>query len=151
MERKEDKKFMVTDEDLKNFMIKELEIIQGIINRMGHNSFLIKGWTITLVVGTLLLKGNKWHPFIALIPIVFFWCLDAYFLRIERLYRRLHTWVKDNRLKTQDYLFDLNYRRFEKEERSILGVMGSITLLLFYFSLLILTLIYIIFLMIKEV
>jgi hypothetical protein len=132
-------------ENIKEFMIKELEIIQGIINRMANNSFLIKGWTITLVVVTLLLKGNKYHTFIAFIPILVFWFLDAYFLRLERLYRRLYNWVKDNRLKTKDFLLDLNYKRFEKEEQSILRIMFSITLGLFYGSIFGLTLIYVIF------
>jgi hypothetical protein len=112
---------------------------------MANNSFLIKGWTITLVVVTLLLKGNKYHTFIAFIPILVFWFLDAYFLRLERLYRRLYNWVKDNRLKTEDFLFDLNYKRFEKEEQSILRIMFSITLGLFYGSIFGLTLIYVIF------
>jgi len=133
---------MENKESIKDFMIKELEIIQGIINRMAHNSFLIKGWTITLVVVTLLLQGNKYYTFI---PILVFWFLDAYFLRLERLYRRLYNWVKDNRLKTEDFLFDLNYKRFEKEEQSILRIMFSITLSLFYGSIFILTLIYVIF------
>jgi len=133
---------MENKENIKDFMIKELEIIQGIINRMAHNSFLIKGWTITLVVVTLLLQGNKYYTFI---PILVFWFLDAYFLRLERLYRRLYNWVKDNRLKTEDFLFDLNYKRFEKEEQSILRIMFSITLSLFYGSIFILTLIYVIF------
>jgi len=136
---------MGSKENIKDFMIKELEIIQGIINRMARNSFLIKGWTITLVVVTLLLKGNKYHTFIAFIPILVFWFLDAYFLRLERLYRRLYNWVKDNRLKTKDFLFDLNYKRFEKEEQSILRIMFSITLGLFYGSIFGLTLIYVIF------
>jgi len=136
---------MGSKENIKDFMIKEIEIIQGIINRMANNSFLIKGWTITLVVVTLLLKGNKYHTFIAFIPILVFWFLDAYFLRLERLYRRLYNWVKDNRLKTKDFLFDLNYKRFEKEEQSILRIMFSITLGLFYGSIFGLTLIYVIF------
>lgn len=140
---------METKENLKDLMIKEIEIIQGIINRMAHNSFLIKGWTLTLVIGALLLKGDKSHSFIAFIPILVFWYLDAYFIWLERLYRRLHNWVKDNRLKTEDFLFDLDYRRFKKEEQSILRIMFSKTLGLFYGSILILTLMYVIFLMIK--
>ena len=136
---------MGSKENIKDFMIKELEIIQGIINRMSNNSFIIKGWTITLVVVTLLLKGDKYHTFIAFIPILVFWFLDAYFLRLERLYRRLYNWVKDNRLKTKDFLLDLNYKRFEKEEQSILRIMFSITLGLFYGSIFGLTLIYVIF------
>ena len=141
---------MENKEDIKDFMIKELEIIQGIINRMAYNSFMIKGWTITLVVATLLLKGDKYNTFIAFIPIVVFWFLDAYFLRLERLYRRLYNWVKDNRLKTQDFLFDLNYKRFEREEQSIPRIMFSITLVWFYGSLFGLTLIYVIFLLLIK-
>ncbi|MFZ8846758.1 MAG: hypothetical protein ACO2O6_06145 [Candidatus Hydrothermia bacterium] len=141
---------MENKEDIKDFMIKELEIIQGIINRMAYNSFIIKGWTITLVVATLLLKGDKYNTFIAFIPIVVFWFLDAYFLRLERLYRRLYNWVKDNRLKTQDFLFDLNYKRFEREEQSIPRIMFSITLVWFYGSLFGLTLIYAIFLLLIK-
>ncbi|MDT7879850.1 MAG: hypothetical protein RQ990_03230 [Candidatus Hydrothermia bacterium] len=141
---------MENKEDIKDFMIKELEIIQGIINRMAYNSFMIKGWTITLVVATLLLKGDKYNTFIAFIPIVVFWFLDAYFLRLERLYRRLYNWVKDNRLKTQDFLFDLNYKRFEREEQSIPRIMFSITLVWFYGSLFGLTLIYAIFLLLIK-
>jgi hypothetical protein len=140
---------MGSKENIKDLMIKELEIIQGIINRMSNNSFIIKGWTITLVVVTLLLKGDKYHTFIAFIPILVFWFLDAYFLRLERLYRRLYNWVKDNRLKTQDFLFDLNYKRFEKEEQSILRIMFSITVGLFYGSIFGLTFIYVFFLIIN--
>jgi len=141
---------MENKEDIKDFMIKELEIIQGIINRMAYNSFLIKGWTITLVVATLLLKEDKYNTFIAFIPIIVFWFLDAYFLRLERLYRRLYNWVKDNRLKTQDFLFDLNYKRFEREEQSIPRIMFSITLVWFYGSLFVLTLIYVILLLLIK-
>jgi hypothetical protein len=141
---------MENKEDIKDFMIKELEIIQGIINRMAYNSFIIKGWTITLVVATLLLKEDKYNTFIAFIPIVVFWFLDAYFLRLERLYRRLYNWVKDNRLKTQDFLFDLNYKRFEREEQSIPRIMFSITLVWFYGSLFGLTLIYVILLLLIK-
>ena len=31
--------------------IKHLELIQGIINRMAGNSFMLKGWAVTLVAG----------------------------------------------------------------------------------------------------
>ena len=131
-----------TREELKEFMLKEIEIVQDIIKRMAFNSFMIKGWTVTLVAVTLLLKGSKYHVFVAYIPIIIFWFLDAYFLRLERLYRRLYNWIRENRLKTDKYLFDMNYRRFENQEQSVLRIMFSKTLLLFYGSLLGLTVIY---------
>ena len=134
-----------TKEELKEFLIEEIKIVQDIIKRMAFNSFMIKGWTITLIAITLLLRGSKYQTLIAFIPLIVFWILDAYFLKQERLYRRLYKWIIEHRLNTNEYLFDMNAKRFEKEEQSICRIMFSITLGLFYGSLFILLLIYIIF------
>jgi len=131
-----------TNEELKQFMLKEVEIIQDIIKRMAFNSFLIKGWTITLVAVTLLLKGSKYQVLISFIPLIVFWFLDAYFLWQERLYRRLYNWVVQNRIQTDEFLFDMNAYRFKKKEQSKLRIMFSITLGWFYGSIFILTLAY---------
>ena len=131
-----------TKEELKEFMLKEIEIIQDIIKRMAFNSFMIKGWTITLVAVTLLLRDSEYQVLIAFIPILVFWFLDAYFLWQERLYRRLYNWVIKNRTNTDQYLFDMNAYRFKNEEQSRLRIMFSITLGWFYGSIFILTLIY---------
>lgn len=88
--------------DLKEYMLKEIDIIQEIIKRMAYNSVIIKGWTITLVVATLLLKGDRHQVCIAFIPALMFWYLDAYFLWQERMYRKLYAWVINNRLKTDE-------------------------------------------------
>ena len=73
--------------------IRELEIVQKIIDRMARNSFMIKGWTITLVVISLLVGGQPIHKIGAFLPWLVFWIQDAYFLRIERCYRKLHEWL----------------------------------------------------------
>jgi len=109
---------------------------------MAFNSFLIKGWTIILVAVTLLLKGSKYQVLIAFIPLIVFWFLDAYFLWQERLYRRLYNWVIQNRMQTDEFLFDMNAYRFRKEEQSKLRIMFSLTLGWFYGSIFILTLTY---------
>jgi len=132
----------IKEEDLKNFMLKEIEIIQDIIKRMAHNSFMIKGWTVTLVAVTLLLKGVKYQVLIAFIPLIIFWILDAYFLWQERLYRRLYNWVVKNHLTTSEHLFDMNAYRFRDKEQSVIRIMFSLTLGLFYGAIFILTLIY---------
>ena len=137
-------------EELKEFMLKEIEIIQDIIRRMAFNSFMIKGWTITLVAVVLLLKGSKYQVFIAYIPLLVFWFLDAYFLWQERLYRHLYNWVVNNRLKTDEYLFDMNAYRFRDKEQSIWRIMFSITLGWFYGSIFVLTLIYTIILLMQN-
>lgn len=128
--------------EIDNIFIEELKIIQDIIKRMAFNSFLIKGWSITLVIATLLLKGNKYQVLIAFIPLLVFWFLDAYFLWQERMYRELYRWVVENRLKTDEYLFDMNAYRFEDKVQSKFRIMFSITLGWFYCSIAILVIIY---------
>ena len=134
---------MENKESLKEYMLKEIEIIQDIIKRMAFNSLMIKGWAITLVVVSLLLKGtDKYQIWIAFIPLLVFWFLDAYFLWQERLYRKLYDWVVNNRLKTDEYLFDMNAYRFKDEVQSKLRIIFSITLGWFYVSIAILIIIY---------
>ncbi len=133
---------MENKENLKEYMIKEIDIIQDVIKRMAFNSFMIKGWAITLVVVTLLLKGTEYQVWIAFIPLLVFWFLDAYFLWQERMYRKLYEWVINNRLKTEEYLFDMNAYRFEGEVQSRFRIMFSITLGWFYGSIAILIIIY---------
>jgi len=140
---KGDDENMENKESLKKYMIKEIELIQNIIKRMAYNSFMIKGWAITLVVVSLLLKGTeKYQIWIAFIPLLIFWFLDAYFLWQERMYRRLYEWVIKNRLKTEEYLFDMNAYRFKDKVQSRVRIMFSITLGWFYGSIAILIIIY---------
>jgi CHASE2 domain-containing sensor protein len=65
-------------EILKEYMLKEIEIIQDIIKRMASNSFMMKGWAITLVVVTLLLRGSEdqvLNCFYSLISFLVFGCI----------------------------------------------------------------------------
>lgn len=129
--------------ELRECMLKEIEIIQDIIKRMASNSFMIKGWAITLVVVTLLLRGSKYQVWIAFIPLLVFWFLDAYFLWQERLYRKLYEWVIENRMKTDEHLFDMNAYRFKDRVQSKARIMFSITLGWFYGTMTILIIIYV--------
>lgn len=133
---------MEDKESLKEYMFKEIDLIQDIIKRMAFNSFMIKGWAITLVIITLLLKGTEYQVLLAFIPLLVFWFLDAYFLWQERLYRKLYGWVVNNRLETSEYLFDMNAYRFKDKVQSKIRIMFSITLGWFYGSIAILIVIY---------
>jgi hypothetical protein len=82
--------------------IKHLEFIQNVITRMASNSFLLKGWTVTLVAALFALAAqNASSKFVilALFPAIIFWVLDAYYLRQERLYRALYNYI---RMKTAE-------------------------------------------------
>jgi len=141
---------MEDKESLKEYMLKEIEIIQDIIKRMAFNSFIIKGWSITLVVVALLLKGTEYQVWIAFIPLLVFWFLDAYFLWQERMYRKLYEWVISNRMKTDEHLFDMNAYRFKDTVQSRIRIMFSITLGWFYGSIAILIVIYSVFLFLVQ-
>lgn len=79
-----------------NEKISYLKNIQAVISRMASNSFLIKGWTITLFSALLALtvssSSRRYLP-IGFIPLFAFWYLDYYYLRQERLFRKLYEHV----------------------------------------------------------
>jgi hypothetical protein len=82
---------------LDEVVVKHLELIQAVITRLANNSFLMKGWALT-VAGAFYgfaVKGTTWQvAAIGLMPVVVFWGLDAYFLRQERLFRGLYDQVR---------------------------------------------------------
>ena len=72
--------------------LKHLEFIQGIITRMANNSFMLKGWAVTLVAGIFALSSkdsDQLYSIISIIPVIAFWGLDSYYLLQERLYLSL--------------------------------------------------------------
>jgi hypothetical protein len=88
--------------------IKHLEFIQNAIGRMAGNSFLLKGWSVTLAAALVALAAKDTDlrfSVLALIPPLIFWGLDAYYLRLERLFRALYDDVR--RLPEQELLEDV--------------------------------------------
>ena len=70
---------------------KHLEVNQSVITRMAENSRSCKVWCVTLVSAVLVLvarTGKADHALIALAPTVLFYILDAYYLALERGFRR---------------------------------------------------------------
>lgn len=134
---------------LQEYLFKEVELVQNVIDRMGNNSFLVKGAAITLVAASLLVEGKLYDSFVAFLPWLVFWYLDAYFLRVERLYRRLYVWLTTNRLTSEEFLLDLDRRnlekRFGKDIDCLQQTMFSKTLIAFYGLLLIMIILSIIF------
>jgi hypothetical protein len=79
--------------DSESITIKHLEFIQSVITRMASNSFLLKGWSVTIVaalLGVAAQQDSALFAAAALLPAAAFWGMDAYYLHYERLYRRLY-------------------------------------------------------------
>lgn len=86
--------------------LKHLEFIQGVINRLSTNSFLLKGWSVVLVAALLGLGSlDDQNPlvFLALMPVLVLWGLDGYFLWQERLYRLLYDQVRQKEISDVDF------------------------------------------------
>lgn len=76
-------------------VIKHLEMTQSVINRLGRNSFLLKSWSMTILVAAMVLIAkenlqNLYFAWTLLLPIVGFWGLDGYFLMQERRFREIY-------------------------------------------------------------
>jgi len=118
--------------DKEKILIEEVKMTQEIIKRMASNSFNVKAWTITLVVATLLFKGNSSHVLVAFIPLFAFWLLDSYYLHQERLFREVHNWIIKYRIENEDELFNMNPKRFIDKVQSVKRIMFSNSTLPFY-------------------
>lgn len=113
--------------------IAHLGFIQGVINRMGNNSFLIKSWAITLVAAIFALSAensNTKFTYISFFPMILFWWLDAFFLHQEKLYRKLYEKVANNTEPSAE--FSMNAYKYKKEVDCFCKVFFSKTLLYFY-------------------
>ena len=78
--------------------IAHLDMLQRIISRLASNSFLIKGWSTTLVAALFALSAKDAEirfVYLAYFPAISFWLLDGYYLWQERLYRNLYKKVAD--------------------------------------------------------
>jgi hypothetical protein len=76
--------------------LKHLDYIQAAISRMATNSFLFKGWAITIATGLSAFGAANTKVallVIAVISTVLFWGLDGYYLWLERGFVELHKQV----------------------------------------------------------
>ncbi|MEG0232352.1 MAG: hypothetical protein RR429_05135 [Hafnia sp.] len=123
--------------------IAHLGFIQGVINRMGSNSFMIKGWCIALVAAIFALsadKANSSFAYLALFPLAIFWGLDTFFLRQEKMYRKLYEEVANGNVKSDK--FTMNASVYSKDIGCHLEVVFSKTLLPFYGAMIVMILIF---------
>ena len=121
----------------KDVLHKEIDLIQACISRMASNSFLLKGWAVSIIAVILALADKALNPAllsaVVLIPLISFWYLDAFFLRTERMYRKMYEWVIEKRgANDNSFLYDLNPHRFTDTVDSSGKTMWSVTLRCFY-------------------
>lgn len=122
-------------------VVKHLEMTQAVINRLGSNSFLLKGWSMTIIVTAMVLiaRHDIQHPRLILsliIPILGFWMLDGYFLWQERLFRKIYDEVRCQ--SDTDFKMDVMKHK-NKPKCSWVSATFSVTLAIFYLAEVVLT------------
>jgi hypothetical protein len=115
-----------------------LGLIQGIVNRQSHNSFLLKGWSVILVSAMFALAAKDsqlMFVYLAYFPAIAFWCLDGYFLRQEKLFRALYNKVRA--LPEEEIDFSMDTEEVKDKVDSWSSVTLSKTLIAFHGTILI--------------
>lgn len=110
-----------------------LGMIQGIVNRLSQNSFLLKGWSVVLVSAMFALAaGNSKASFVylAYFPAAAFWILDGYFLWQERLFRALYDHVR--KLDEEEIDFAMDTRVVQEGVAGWLAAVFSRSILMFH-------------------
>jgi len=115
-------------------VVRHLEIIQGVINRLGYDSFLIKGWSMTILAAGIIFVARSdiksiYILWSFIIPIVGFWFLDGNFLRNERLFRKVYDEIRQQ--ESTD--FNMDHMKHKNEPKcSLMDSILSDTLIKFY-------------------
>jgi hypothetical protein len=113
--------------------LSHLEMIQGIVNRLSQNSFLLKGWSVILVSALFALAASNLKilfVYLAYFPATAFWILDGYFLWQERLFRALYDNVRN--LRDEEIDFSMDTSIVKNRVAPWIKVIFSKTLLIFH-------------------
>lgn len=113
-----------------------LQLLQGVIARMGNNSAACKTWCVTIVSAVMVVAAEKTLPaltYLAFLPICVFLLLDAQYLALEKGFRdsyatfvrRLH---EDNLRPADLYEIRTSAGGFNR----LLDALTSFSILLFY-------------------
>jgi hypothetical protein len=122
-----------------NDKIAHMSMIQGVITRLETNSFTLKALAMTLAAAVLAFSGSvkkpSWvYPLAGCFPVVVFWIMDAQYLRLGRLFRRLYDSV---RLGKEKKPFSMNIKPFKKDEQSVVRIAFSWSVCWFYLSIIV--------------
>lgn len=123
---------MTSKSVLSDAQIKHLEFIQGVIGRLANDSFLMKGWALT-VTGAFFgfsVKDVDWRiALVGLVPLLAFWGLDGYFISRERMFRALYDAVRTDAAIEP---FSMDYTRFRESANGWVASLWSRTVAWFY-------------------
>lgn len=88
-----------TEDQSESIRIAHLTMLQGVISRMGSNSFTLKALSATFGSAAVAVMASAetpspYYAVAAIVPMIIFWLMDAQYLRYERAYRNLYDHVR---------------------------------------------------------
>ncbi len=114
--------------------LKHLEFLQNVISRMNSNSFLMKGWCVSIIAAIFVLSSKdikNVYFLVALIPAIAFWIVDGFFISTERKFRRLYEDVIKLNETQIDFSMDVSKISNKKKTSWVEGILSK-TLVPFY-------------------
>ena len=110
-----------------NVRIAHFTIIQGVVSRMGNNSFALKALSATFCGVALVVTDRTgtfsiYHLLAYGIPLFVFWCMDVRYLWSERAYRKLYDKV---RMGEGIDIYSLDLQPVEKDMESVFFIATS--------------------------
>ena len=120
--------------ELTENLVRHLEVIQRVITRMAGNSFALKALAGTIAAAVIAYAGatydpSPWVTGAGILPSIVFWLMDAQYLRLERLFRKLYDGVRRGEV---DEPFDMDVTRYSSEVESMWSIAKSWSVLWFY-------------------
>ena len=124
-----------------------LGMIQDVINRMASNSFLFKGWSITIIAAISAFAAKDSNKALMIIPIVstlLFWAIDGYYLMLERAFRKLYEKVAGKSVTDIDFVMkpaleDITFNKwFSTLKRPVLILFYGVVLVMLIILILVL-------------
>lgn len=125
-------------DEIGNAAIAHMTMIQGVVARLETNSFTLKVLAMTVAAAVLAFTGSVAHPswtypLAGCVPVILFWVMDAKYLRLGRLYRRLYDSVRKGMLSDH---FSMDTQPFDKDEKSVARIVFSWSVSWFYSAIL---------------
>jgi len=105
-------------DDVEQNRNKHLEMIQAVVARLAGNSFLVRGWALTVSAaffGFAITQDDARLALVGLLPITLFFALDAYFLQGERLFRVLYEEVRRGESDIKPFFLNATSEEFRKK------------------------------------
>jgi len=122
-------------QDTNENRLAHLGMIQSVINRMAGTSFILKGWSVTLVAAMSALAADNSRQafaYLALLPAVVFWGLDGYYLRQERLFRKLYHAVRTAEQGSLEGPFSMDTSSYRTDVQPLLVTLVTPILAVFH-------------------